>query len=257
MWSVAPNAIIGLLVIVTLAFTSGDVQQLMATPTGEPFIQIFYDVTQSKAAATVMASIVVILLCSCCFSEVATSSRQLWSFARDRGFPASSWLSHVCNHHDLRCTEPETLTIDQVQPGWNIPVRAVMVSFVVVSALACINLGSTTALRSISSLGAVAILSSYLVVIGCLIWRRLYGAPLPPRRWSLGKAGLAINIVAVCFILPLWFFAFWPTATPVTAETMNWASVIFMGVLSIAVVYYLAKGRREYDGPVALIKRDE
>jgi hypothetical protein len=101
MWSVAPNAIIGLLVIVTLAFTSGDVQQLMATPTGEPFIQIFYDVTQSKAAATVMASIVVILLCSCCFSEVATSSRQLWSFARDRGFPASSWLSHVCNHHDF------------------------------------------------------------------------------------------------------------------------------------------------------------
>jgi choline transport protein len=157
----------------------------------------------------------------------------------------------------LCCTGPETLTIKQVQPGWNIPVRAVMVSFVVVSALACINLGSTTALRSISSLGAVAILSSYLVVIGCLIWRRLYGAPLPPRRWSLGKAGLAINIVAVCFILPLWFFAFWPTATPVTAETMNWASVIFMGVLSIAVVYYLAKGRQEYDGPVALIKRDE
>ena len=151
----------------------------------------------------------------------------------------------------------QSLTINQVQAGWNIPVRAVMVSFVVVSALACINLGSTTALRSISSLGAVTILSSYLVVIGCLIWRRLYGAPLPPRRWSLGRAGLAINIVAVLFILPLWFFAFWPTATPVTAETMNWASVIFMGVLSIAVVYYLAKGRREYDGPVALIKRDE
>ena len=80
---------------------------------------------------------------------------------------------------------------------------------------------------------------------------------MPPRRWSLGRAGLAINIVAVLFILPLWFFAFWPTATPVTAETMNWASVIFMGVLSIDVVYYLAKGRREYDGPVALIKRDE
>jgi hypothetical protein len=96
MWSVAPNAILGLLVIVTLAFTSGDVQKIMQTPTGEPFIQIFYDVTESKAAATVMASIVVILLCSCCFSEVATSSRQLWSFARDRGVPASSWLSHVC-----------------------------------------------------------------------------------------------------------------------------------------------------------------
>jgi choline transport protein len=105
MWSVAPNAILGLLVIVTLAFTSGDVQQIMQTPTGEPFIQIFYNVTQSKVAATVMASIVVILLCSCCFSEVATSSRQLWSFARDRGFPASSWLSHVRIHHRSSCKQ--------------------------------------------------------------------------------------------------------------------------------------------------------
>lgn len=96
MWSVAPNAILGLLVILTLAFTSGDIEQVLQTRTKEPFIQIFYDVTQSKAAATVMASIVIILLCSCCFSEVATSSRQLWSFARDRGFPASSWLSEVC-----------------------------------------------------------------------------------------------------------------------------------------------------------------
>jgi amino acid transporter len=84
MWSVAPNAILGLLVIITLAFTAGDVQQVMQTPTGEPFIQIFYDVTGSKAAATVIASIVVVLLCSCCFSEVATSSRQLWSFAQQR-----------------------------------------------------------------------------------------------------------------------------------------------------------------------------
>jgi hypothetical protein len=116
MWSVAPNAILGLLVIVTLAFTSGDIEKLMQTPTGEPFIQIFYDVTQSKAAATVMASIVVVLLCSCCFSEVATSSRQLWSFARDRGFPASSWLSHVCIHHDF-AVHKSTKTNDQSGPS--------------------------------------------------------------------------------------------------------------------------------------------
>ena len=103
----------------------------------------------------------------------------------------------------------------------------------------------------------MSILSSYLVVIGCLIHRRMFGAPLPPRRWSLGRFGLAINIIAVCFIIPLWFFAFWPTAVPVTPESMNWASVIFTGVLSIAIVYYIAKGRHEYDGPVALVKRDE
>lgn len=103
----------------------------------------------------------------------------------------------------------------------------------------------------------MAILSSYLVTIGCLIWRRLYGAPLPPRRWSLGKFGLPINIAAVLFVVPLWFFTFWPLATPVMAMTMNWSSVIFVGVLMIAMVYYVVKARHVYTGPVALIKRND
>jgi choline transport protein len=90
-----------------------------------------------------------------------------------------------------------------------------------------------------------------------MIWRRCYGAPLPPRRWSLGKFGLAMNIVAVLFVTPLWFFAFWPTATPVTAASLNWSSVIFFGVLIIAMVYYVVKGRKEYAGPVALVHREK
>lgn len=152
--------------------------------------------------------------------------------------------------------KPNSLTLVQVQSGWNIPLRAVFVSFFVVSLLSLINIGSTTALRSISSLGAVAILSSYLVTISTLVWRRLYGAPLPPRRWSLGKYGLAVNIIAICFVVPFFIFAFFPLTKEVNRETLNYASVMFVGVLTIAIAYYLVKGRHVYDGPVALIKRD-
>ncbi|KAI7722011.1 amino acid transporter-like protein [Hortaea werneckii] len=237
MWSVAPNACLGLLVILTLAFCSGNIEEVLQTRTGEPFVQIFYNATGSKAASSVMVAIVIILLISCCFSEVATASRQLWSLARDKGLPASNWL-------------------EKVQPGWNIPLRAVVVSFVVVLLLSLINIGSTTALRSISSLGAVAILGSYLVTIGTLIWRRLFGAPLPLRRWSLGRYGLAINIVAVCFVLPLFVFACFPLTKEVDRETLNYASVMFAGVLLIALVYYMFRGRELYAGPVALIEKD-
>ncbi|KAI7347678.1 amino acid transporter-like protein [Hortaea werneckii] len=219
-WSVAPNACLGLLVILTLAFCSGDIEEVLQTRTGEPFVQIFYNATGSRAASSVMVAIVITLLISCCFSEVATASRQLWSFARDKGLPASSWL-------------------EKVQPGWNIPLRAVVVSFVVVLLLSLINIGSTTALRSISSLGAVAILGSYLVTIGTLIWRRVFGTPLPARRWSLGRYGLAVNVIAVCFVLPLFVFAFFPLTKEVDRETLNYASVMFVGVLFIALVYYM------------------
>ncbi|RMY25561.1 hypothetical protein D0867_00652 [Hortaea werneckii] len=90
MWSVAPNACLGLLVILTLAFCSGNIEEVLQTRTGEPFVQIFYNATGSKAASSVIVAIVIILLVSCCFSEVATASRQLWSSARDKGLPGSS-----------------------------------------------------------------------------------------------------------------------------------------------------------------------
>lgn len=127
----------------------------------------------------------------------------------------------------------------------------------VTSAISLINLGSYTALNAINSLGGVAIIGSYIITISCVIWRRLYGAPLPVRRWSLGKFGLAINIAAICFLLPFWFFLFWPLANPVTPKTMNWAVVMFVGIMGFAGVYYAFRGRHFYTGPVRLIKREE
>lgn len=58
------------------------------------------------------------------------------------------------------------------------------------------------------------------------------------------------------FLTPLIFFLTWPLVTPVTASTMNWASVMLCGTLTIAIVFYICKGRHEYTGPVALVKRD-
>ncbi|KAI5369214.1 putative amino acid/polyamine transporter I [Septoria linicola] len=237
MWTVGPNAALGFLMAVTLCFVAGDPATLLETTTGQPFIQVFYNGTRSLAATNTMVSIVVVCLTSCCISEVATASRQLWSFARDNGIPGSAWVSHVT-------------------PGWNIPLRSVLISFVITSLLACINLGCSTALNAINSLGGVSVLSSYFITIACLIWRRLYGAPLPPRRWSLGKFGLPINIAALCFLVPLWFFSFWPLAQPVTPQNMNWNSTMFGGMLIVSVVYYTFWGRHVYTGPVVLVKRE-
>ncbi|KAH8810578.1 amino acid/polyamine transporter I [Xylogone sp. PMI_703] len=238
MWSVILNAILGFLMAVTLIFTLGDIDSILATPTFQPFIQVFFNATGSYAATNTMTVIVIILLESCCISEVATASRQIWSFARDYGLPGSGWLS-------------------QVMTGWNIPLRTVCVSLVISCLLSCINLGSSTALNAINSLGGIAILSSYFITISCLIWRRVSGQPLPPRRWSLGRYGLYINIAALSFLTPIWVFAFWPLATPVTAATMNWSSTMFGGVLVFALIYYVVKGRYEYVGPVLQVKRDE
>jgi choline transport protein len=95
MWSVGANAILGFLMAVTLIFTLGDINNILASTTRQPFIQVFYNATQSYAAVNVMTAIVIILLVACCISELATASRQIWSFARDGGLPGSAWLSRV------------------------------------------------------------------------------------------------------------------------------------------------------------------
>lgn len=95
MGSVVINATLAFLMSVTLIFTLGDLDSVLATVTGYPFIQVIYNATQSYAGTNVMVAIVIVMLTACAISEVAAASRQIWSFARDRGLPFSSWLSEV------------------------------------------------------------------------------------------------------------------------------------------------------------------
>ncbi|KAK3071268.1 hypothetical protein LTR53_008950 [Teratosphaeriaceae sp. CCFEE 6253] len=231
---VAVNGIMGLIMVITICFTLGDTDSILGTTTLYPFIQVFFNATNSYAATNTMTAIIVIVFTSAVISEIATSSRQLWSFARDGGLPFSRWIS----------------------PGANIPLNAIYVSIVIVVLVSLINLGSTVALNAINSVTISALMASYLLTIGCLVYRRLGGWPLPARRWSLGRAGLPINIASLAFLLPLFVFAFFPLATPVTPSSMNWGVVMFGGVVVVATVYYAVEGRKAYTPPVALLQRE-
>lgn len=145
-WSISVNGIMAIVMGVTFIFCIGDIDSVLVSPANEPFIQVFYNTTQSYAGATIMTMIIVVMLTSACISEVATASRQLWSFARDNGLPCSEWLSHVPDN-------------------WNIPLNAVLVSVVISTLLSMINIGSYVALNAINSLGVVSLLFSYTVTI--------------------------------------------------------------------------------------------
>lgn len=131
-----------------------------------------------------------------------------------------------------------------------------MVSLVVTILLSLINIGSTTALLAIVTLTIGAMMSSYIITIGCVLLKRIRGEPLPPHKWTLGQYGMAINIGALCFLCPVFVFAFFPLTSRVDAETMNWCAVMYGGILIIAVVYYVFRGRHHYIPPVALVRRE-
>ena len=95
----ALNAFLGLLMVITLIFTWGNLSEVADTATGLPFLQILYDVTKSLVAVDVLAAVVIITLTASVIAVVATASRQIWAFARDNGVPFSRAIAYVRAHN--------------------------------------------------------------------------------------------------------------------------------------------------------------
>lgn len=107
------------------------------------------------------------------------------------------------------------------------------------------------------SLGVAAMLTSYLVSICCVMLKRLRGEPLLPSKFSLGKFGLAINMIAVIFLAFLLIFAFFPVAPHPKVADMNWACLGYGTVIIFSMVYYVFRARFRYVGPVEYVRKGE
>ena len=91
------NGILGFGMLIAAIFCTGDVESVLKTQTGYPFIQVFYNATNSLSGTTLMVCIPLILSYCAIVGQFATASRQMWSFARDRGLPFWEYLSIVCD----------------------------------------------------------------------------------------------------------------------------------------------------------------
>lgn len=65
-----------------------------STETRFAYLQVFYNAA-GRQGANAMASVVIIVIIFCSTTMLATTSRQLFAFSRDKGFPFSRFLAHV------------------------------------------------------------------------------------------------------------------------------------------------------------------
>lgn len=229
------NGAMGWIMIITYCFCIGDLFELLETPTGYPFMQVFLNATGSPASATAMSVFVVAMAMFSNLTMVATCSRQLFAFARDNAVPYSEWFAGV-------------------PTGWDVPMNAIFTTFLFSSLLSLINIGSPIALNSITSLATTSLLSSYICSVSCMVWRRWTGAPMLPSKFSLGRYGLAINVGSVIFLVVVFVLAFFPQNPNPTADLMNWNIVIYGAVTLFSLAFYVYRGSRRYDGPVAYVR---
>jgi len=260
------NGLLGFAMMITVLFCIGDIQSVLDSKTGFPFIQIFYNSTRSIGGAVAMGAIVLALTWACAIGITTTASRMTWSFARDRGTPFGSFISKVT----MRT---------------KIPMVAVGVVTLFACLLTLIYVGSSTAFNDVISLTITGFYGSYFVPAALLLYHRVKGhvAPhgTPPEQhkspfktlhdtverphedleavqarliwgpWHLpGWLGTLNNIYACLYMIFVIFWSVWPPATPVDASTMNYSVVVTGGVIILSMVWYFVRGRKEYHGPL-------
>ncbi|KAE8317690.1 putative amino acid permease [Aspergillus transmontanensis] len=243
------NGVLGFGMLIGVLFCMGDLDAATSTPTGYPYMEIFLQATNSLSGTVTMICIsLVIGICSA-ISMIAATSRQFWSFARDRGGPGWRLWS-------------------KVSPTTNIPIYSMCFTMAVSCLLGLINIGSGIALKDILSMAVSGLYLSYLAVGSLLLYRRVCGhirassecedttvnVPNAPLVWGPfqvpGILGTVNNGFAVCYMIIVIFFRFWPTTMVVDDKTMNYSVVGTFGTVLIAVISYVVRARHVYYGPV-------
>ena len=97
--SIIIDGLLGFGILLATLFGIGNIDAILRSPTGYPYMEIFLQATGSLKATTAMISIIITLSVGATIGDIATSSRMIWSFARDRGLPFSDFLSKVGAYH--------------------------------------------------------------------------------------------------------------------------------------------------------------
>lgn len=231
--SVVVNGILGLGYCIMLLFSTGPLEELLTTPTGFPFMQIFLNATKSHAGATILSVVITLIAVAATAAGITSTSRTLWAFARDRAVPFDGFFAYV-------------------NPRSQIPVRSIIIVTVLQMLLGFIYLGNSTAFNAILSMAILGLYASYLIPI---VYFLIYGRPKMQSHefgaFKMPKSlGVVLNLLACAWLILAMVFSTFPVAMPVTEQNMNYSSVVMVGWVVLGGLYYALIGRRRFEVPI-------
>lgn len=272
------NGLIGFAMMITVLFCVGDAKSVLDTNTGFPFLQIFFNTVKSAGGAVGMGVVVLILTWACATGITTTASRMTWSFARDKGTPFSWFIGKVDQRTRVPIIAVCTVTglaalLSLIYIGsstaFNDVISLTITGFYGSYFLPCAFLlwhrikgrvlpygtiigatedeEKTTTQYDPSNIEREgggppsAHATADLEIQGKLCW-----GP-----WRIpGLLGTINNAYACTYMIFVIFWSVWPPTAKVKADTMNYSVVVTGGVMVFSVVWYYARGKRDYHGPI-------
>lgn len=218
------GAISGFIFMVVCLFSIQDVNRVINSPTGLPFMQLVEDAVGLEGGATLIALFIFNGLGQG-VSVATTASRMTWGFARDGGIPWSAYFAHV----------------DQT---WKVPARSLWLQGLLIGLVGILYLFANTVLSAILSVSTIALTVSYgMPILALLVVGR---DKLPPGEFRLGKLGPVVNWISVIYCAITTVFFFFPGTPNPAPSDMNYAIAVFGIMLVIAVGFWFIKGRNTY-----------
>ncbi|KAI0063327.1 APC amino acid permease [Artomyces pyxidatus] len=228
----------GWLLNIVLVLCSGPLENLPG-PSGSAFLEIMA-LRMGKPAALFLWTFVCLTAFFVSQTALQACSRTVYAFSRDHGLPDRGYFGYVSRWTQTPLRAIWLTTIFSILPG-------------------LLDFASPVAANAIFSLTAMALDISYIIPIGL---RRIYQnhpeVQFKPGPFYMGDGllGWAVNINCILWTLFVSVIFSLPTILPVTAQTMNYASVITGGVVLLSLIWYFADGRRHYHGPQSNIHND-
>lgn len=115
--------------------------------------------------------------------------------------------------------------------------------------LSFVYLASAVAFNALISLAVLALDISYAIPIALLLIRKLEGAHPRYGPWKIGRFSIPVNVFALVFLIFSIIWVAFPPFYPITAETMNFAGPITIGIISLALLDWFTGGNKRFVVP--------
>uniref|UniRef100_A0A8H7N6H3 Uncharacterized protein n=1 Tax=Bionectria ochroleuca TaxID=29856 RepID=A0A8H7N6H3_BIOOC len=214
------NAITGFVMVIALAFCTVAPENLMEPLAGVPILQIAKDTWDNHGWVITVAIIMLLVPLNGAIAITTGGSRLLWAFAKCGGILGGRRLGNT-------------------NVKLQVPANAVCATAILALLLSLLLFGPTTVLNGIfGSLGICMAVSYFLPILFMLLTdRKTFDER---RHFNLGKWGRLINIAALVWLVVTVVSLSLPLYSPVTMGNMNWAGVVFLGLVVLLMGNWVA-----------------
>ncbi|KAI9480863.1 MAG: amino acid permease-domain-containing protein [Benjaminiella poitrasii] len=235
LYAIGTAAIVGFIFLLSVNFCVQNYQaQIVDTTISPAMTKVFLDGVGYKWTVVFTT----IIMGAMFFSGSALtlgSSRMIYAFARDGATPFSKYIAKI---------NAKTMT----------PIYAVWFNVIFAIVVGLLYIINETAFNAIVSVNTIASSMAYFIPIALrlTVARKIFvHGP-----FHLGPFSDLINIISLCWILLTSVLFVCPTEYPVTPDNMNYAIVVFTGVIGASVVYYYVRARKWFHGPGKSLEHD-